>query len=101
MGFEVAPDPGDRGEPDIKLGRTGGSAVGEERRLVRDGMQVMARGSMICPECTLPISPPPRIRPKAELRCGFCDHLAPAHAFVRDGTFDTFANEVLVVARVV
>ena len=75
--------------------------IGEERRLVRDGMQVMARGSMICPECTLPISPPPRIRPKAELRCGFCDHLAPAHAFVRDGTFDTFANEVLVVARVV
>ena len=28
-------------------------------------------------DCALPISPPPRIRPRAELRCGFCDHAAP------------------------
>jgi hypothetical protein len=101
VGFEIAPDPGDRGEPDVKVGRTGGGAVGEERRLVRDGVQVLAWGSMLCPSCALPISPPARIRPKAELRCGFCDHRAPAHAFVRDDVFDTLANEVLVVARVV
>ena len=31
MAFELAPDPGDRGEPDVKQGRTGGSAVGEDR----------------------------------------------------------------------
>jgi hypothetical protein len=101
MPFELAPDPGDRGEPDVKLGRTGGSAVGEDRRLVRDGVQVLARGSMLCPECALPIAPPARIRPRAELRCGFCDHSAPAHAFVRDGVFDTTANAVTVVARIV
>ena len=100
MAFEVAPDPGDRGEPDVKLGRTGGSAVGEDRRLVRDGMQVLARGSMLCPECALPIAPPPRIRPRAELRCGFCAHVGPAHAFVRDDVHDTAANAVMVVARV-
>jgi hypothetical protein len=101
MAFEVAPDPGDRGEPDVKLGRTGGSAVGEDRRLVRDGVQVLARGAMLCPECTLPLAPPPRIRPRAELSCGFCDHTAPAHAFVRDGVRDTPANAVTVVARIV
>jgi hypothetical protein len=100
VGFEVAPDPGDRGEPDVKLGRTGGAAVGEDRRLVRDGMQVLARGSMLCPVCDLPIAPPPRIRPKAELRCGFCDHSAPAHAFVRDDVVDALGNAVIVVARV-
>jgi hypothetical protein len=100
VGFEVAPDPGDRGEPDVKLGRTGGSAVGEDRRLVRDGLQVLAQGSMLCPACELPISPPARIRPKAELRCGFCDHTGPAHAFVRDDVVDTPANAVVVVARV-
>jgi hypothetical protein len=101
MAFEVAPDPGDRGEPDVKLGRTGGSAVGEHRRLVRDGMQVLARGAMLCPECALPLAPPSRIRPRAELSCGFCDHTAPAHAFVRDGVRDTAANAVTVVARIV
>jgi hypothetical protein len=100
MAFELAPDPGDRGEPDIKVGRTGGSALGEDKRLVRDGLQVLARGALLCPACALPISPPPRIRPRAELRCGFCEHAAPAHAFVRDGVFDTAANDVRVVARI-
>ena len=95
------PQPGDRGEPDLKLGRTGGSAVGEDRRLVANGIQVLARGSLVCPGCALPIAPPPKIRPKADLSCGFCDHTAPAHAFVRDGAFDTRANEIQVVARVV
>jgi hypothetical protein len=101
MAFEITPHPGDRGEPDVKIGRTGGAAVGESRRLVRDGMQVLAHGSMLCPECALPISPPPRIRPRAELRCGFCDHGAPVHAFVRDDAFDTPGNTVMVVARVI
>jgi hypothetical protein len=100
MAFELVPHPGDRGEPDVKLGRTGGSAVGEDRRLVRDGVQLLARGSMLCPECALPIAPPPRIRPRAELSCGFCEHTAPAHAFVRDGVLDTAGNSVVVVARV-
>ena len=45
MAFELAPDPGDRGEPDVKLGRTGGSAVGEDRRLIQNGVQVLARGA--------------------------------------------------------
>ncbi len=74
MAFELAPDPGDRGEPDVKLGRTGGSAVGEDRRLVQNGVQVLARGALMCPSCALPIAPGPRVPARAELSCGFCDH---------------------------
>ena len=100
MAFEIAPDPGDRGEPDVKLGRTGGSAVGEDRRLVTDGMQVLARGALACPVCALPISPAPRIRPRAELRCAYCDHAATAVEFLREDAFDAPGNDVMLVARV-
>jgi hypothetical protein len=99
MGFEVAPDPGDRGEPDVKLGRTGGSAVGEERRVVRHGFQVLARGALVCPECELPISPAPRVKPRTPLRCGFCDHSAAAIEFLREDVYDTVGNESILVAR--
>jgi hypothetical protein len=96
----IAPDPGDRGEPDVKLGRTGGSAVGEDR-LVANGVQVLARGALVCPECALPISPAPRLRPRAELRCAYCDHAAPAVEFLHEDWFDAPANDVVLVARMV
>ena len=99
MAFEVAPDPGDRGEPDVKLGRTGGSALGEDRRVVAHGFQVLARGALVCPNCELPISPAPRIRPRAELSCGFCGHFAVAVEFLREDVYDTVANEAILVAR--
>jgi hypothetical protein len=99
MGFELAPDHGDRGEPDVKVGRTGGSAVGEDRRLVQNGAQVLARGALVCPSCTLPISPAPRIRPRATLRCGFCDHTSAAIEFLREDAIDVPANDVILVAR--
>jgi hypothetical protein len=94
----IAPDPGDRGEPGVKLGRSGGSAVGDER-LVAGGAQVLARGALACPSCSLPISPAPRIRPRAELRCGFCDHAAEAMEFLLEDVFDAPANDVILVAR--
>jgi hypothetical protein len=97
----IAPDPGDRGEPDVKLGRTGGSAVGEDRRLVANGIQVLARGALVCPTCALPISPLPRLRPRAELRCGYCDHAAAALTFLREDWLDAPGNDVVLVARVV
>jgi hypothetical protein len=100
MGFELAPDHGDRGEPDVKQGRTGASAVGEDRRLVADGVQVLARGALACPECALPISPAPRVRPRASLSCGFCDHTAEAVEFLREDVLDAPANEVVLVARI-
>jgi len=100
MGFELAPDPGDRGEPDVRQGTTGGSVVGDPR-LVHDGRQVLARGALVCPSCDLPISPAPRIPPRATLSCAFCEHTAEAMDFLRHEAFDAPANEVVLIARVV
>jgi hypothetical protein len=100
VAFEIAPQPGDRGEPDVKLGRVGGGAIGEERRLVADGVEVLAWGALVCPSCSLPLSPAPRVAPRAELSCGFCEHSAPALAFLREEVIDTPANDVALVARV-
>jgi hypothetical protein len=100
VSFELAPDHGDRGEPDVKQGRTGGSAVGEDPRLVSDGLQVLARGALVCPSCSLPISPAPRIAPRAVLRCAYCDHRDVALGFLREGAADAPANDVILVARV-
>ena len=99
MGFELAPDHGDRGEPDVKLGRTGGSAVGQDPRLVTDGRQVLASGALICPSCTLPISPAPRVRPRQPLTCAYCEHTSIALNFLREGAIDVPANDVVLVAR--
>lgn len=95
----IASDHGDPGEPDVRAGRTGGSAIGEDPRLVRNGVQVLARGALVCPSCALPISPAPRVRPRAELRCAFCEHATAAIDFVRAGDPDARANEVVLLAR--
>jgi hypothetical protein len=96
----IAPDPGDHGEPDVKLGRVGGEAVGEAK-IVNDGLQVLARGALACPACSLPVWPAPRVRPREELVCGFCDHQGIALDFLREGVFEAPANEVVLVARLV
>ena len=98
MAFEIVPDPGDRGEPDVRQGTAGGSVVGDPR-LVDHGMQVLARGALVCPSCSLPISPAPRIHPRAELSCAFCDHTAAALGFLREDVVDAPANDVVLVAR--
>ena len=99
MAFELTPQPGDPGGPE---GRTEhvDERLDERKRLVADGMQVLARGALLCPSCALPIAPPPRSRPKAEMRCGFCDHTGAVHEFVRGDVVDTAANEIRVVARI-
>ena len=99
MAFEIAPDPGDRGEPDVRQGTTGGSVVGDPR-LIDHGRQVLARGALVCPSCALPISPAPRVPPRAALRCAFCDHTAEAMEFLRHAALDAPANEVVLIARV-
>jgi hypothetical protein len=75
-------DPGDPGQPKTKLGRVDGSEAGAERRLLRDGMQILAHGALVCPQC------------------GFCDHAAAAREFVAEDVYDTLANEVYLIARV-
>jgi hypothetical protein len=96
----IAPDPGDRGEPDVKQGAVGGPAVGEHR-LVAHGLEVLARGSLVCPECSLPVWPMPKLRPREELACAYCDHKGVALDFLRENVFEAPANEVVLVARLV
>jgi uncharacterized Zn finger protein (UPF0148 family) len=100
MAFRIGPDPGDPGEPQVRIGRTGGAEAGEERRLVRDGAQVLAHGALICPECDLPLAADRRLPATGRLRCGFCDHTAEARDFIREDVYDTVSNEVYLVARV-
>jgi hypothetical protein len=100
MAFELVPPPGDPGEPEAKAGRVDGAEAAAERRLLRDGSQVLGHGALVCPGCGLPTSVGAPVPAGAELSCGFCDHAAPARAFVRENVYDTLANEVYLVARV-
>ena len=99
MAFQLLPEPGDPGEPQVRLGRTDGALAGAERRVVRDGVQVRAHGALLCPECDLPIAAAGRLPVGLEVRCGFCDHTGPAREFLAEDVFDTLANEVYLVAR--
>ena len=96
----IAPDPGDRGEPDVKQGAVGGAAV-DQHRLVANGLQVLAHGALACPACSLPVWPAPRLRPREELSCAYCDHTSIALDFLREDVIDAPANEVVLVARLV
>lgn len=95
----LTPDPGDPGEERVGTGAVGGSESLLELRLLRDGHQVIARGSLICPGCELPVSPLPKVGVGEPLDCSFCGHSAPARDFVRGRVLDTAANAVAMVAR--
>jgi hypothetical protein len=87
-------------EPVRETRKVRAADIGEERRIVRDGIERIAHGALVCPGCNLPVlieSPVPAGR---SLRCGFCDHEAPAREFVAPDVFDVLSNEVYVVARV-
>src|SRR4051794_26913075 len=99
MAFRVPADPGDPGLPEVRLGRAAGADSALERRIVRDGAQVLAHGALVCPGCGIPLAAHGALPIAAELRCGFCDQAAPARAFVAEDVYDTVANEVYVVAR--
>jgi hypothetical protein len=100
VAFHLTPDPGDPGEPQVRIGRTGGADAADERRLIRDGAQVLAHGALVCPECGLPIFPGGRVRAARRMRCSFCEHTAQTRDFLREDVYDTVANEVYLVARV-
>jgi hypothetical protein len=80
--------------------RVRAAAVTEDLRLTAHGVQALAHGSLVCPECSLPLVLGGRIAAGAPLRCGFCDTTGPARAFVRANVWDTPGNEVYLVARV-
>lgn len=72
--------------------------VAEERRVVRDGIQTLAHGALVCPSCNLPLVLDEPVHAGTEVRCGFCDHEARAREFVVADVYDTVSNEVYVVA---
>ena len=90
FGSEPAPD-----TREVKV-----ADIGEERRVVADGIQWIAHGALVCPQCNLPVVIEQSIGAGTPLRCGFCDHEARAREFVAPDVYDTVANEVYVIARV-
>jgi hypothetical protein len=94
------PQPGDPGEPEVRLGRVTGAEGADERRLVRDGMQLLAHGALVCPACALPLAVERRLPVGHPVSCGYCEHRGRARDFVREDVYDTLVNEVYVVARV-
>ena len=80
------------GDPDARC---------ELGRLATQHRSMLAHGALVCPGCGLPIAAHGQLRFAGEVRCGFCDHTAAARDFVVEDVYDTVANEVYVVARVV
>jgi hypothetical protein len=100
LAFELTPQPGKPGDAEERTTRVE-ERFDERKQLVTDGMQVLARGAMLCPSCAIPISPASRAKPRARMRCGWCNHAGLVADFVRGDVMDTTANEVQVVARIV
>jgi hypothetical protein len=68
------------------------------KRTGRDA-RALARGTLACPTCDLPVVAGGPIPIAARVRCPFCRTIHTARAFVRLDTPDTSLNEVLVTAR--
>jgi hypothetical protein len=92
-------DSGDPGEAKAQAAEGIARESHLERRLIRDGSQVIAHGSMICPECDLPLPGRPAVSASLMLTCSWCGHRAPAWALFQAGAADTPANAVSLVAR--
>jgi hypothetical protein len=100
VGFEIAPDPGEKGVPDTGTAAPGGADLGERRQVVADGFQILAHGALVCPECALPIALARRLGAGTPVECPYCEHTDRARLFLRPDVFDAVANEVYLVARV-
>jgi len=100
VGFELPADPGDPGHPNTSVGRLDESRAVTERRLVRDGVQVLAHGAFVCPSCGIPIAVSVPFAAGGRLVCGYCDYAGRAREFLAEHVYDTVTNEVYLVARV-
>ena len=72
-----------------------------DRRIARDGVQMIAHGATICPACTIPVALEGRVPAGQTIRCPFCDHEARARDFLARDVYDTVSNEAFMIARVV
>lgn len=83
-----------RGEQQTRVGD-----ISEEWRVAKHGIEVIAHGAMVCPECRAPMVVDATTPAQADLECGFCGHEARAREFLVRDVFDTVANEAYLVAR--
>jgi hypothetical protein len=89
--FEQGPLPGEQ--------RARAADVAPEWRIARHGIEVVAHGAVVCPQCSAPVvlgGPSPAAK---EITCGFCRHTARAREFLVRDVFDTVANEAYMIAR--
>jgi len=93
----IQPNSGDPGEDRATTESVGAPEV--EHRLIRDGRQVIARGSLICSECELPLPGRPAVAASTLVHCGWCGHTARARELFRPNVRDAPANGVALVAR--
>ena len=87
-------DPLQRSEEAVRV-----TDIGHERKVSRDGIEVLAHGAMVCPACDAPVVIGDRMSAWRDLGCGFCGHQAPAREFLTRDVFDTVANEAYLIAR--
>lgn len=99
MSFRITRDPGDPGADRVSSGSLGGAESQLERRLLRDGVQVIARGTLVCPECDLPLPSSPAVGAAQPLTCSWCGHTAPARELLRPGAAGAPASAARLVAR--
>jgi hypothetical protein len=76
------------------------SDLGSAYRLVQDGVEQLAHGALVCPDCSMPVRIEEPIGAGASLECGFCDESAPAREFLVRDVYDTPRNEVFLIARI-
>jgi hypothetical protein len=95
----IQPDFGDHGEDRATAGAVGADSAEFERKLLNDGQQVIAYGSLICSECELPLPGRPTVSAGSMLHCGWCGHAARARELFRANVLDAPANGVALVAR--
>ena len=69
------------------------------RKRAAHAAHALARGSLACPSCDVPVVAGGPIPIGERVRCPFCRTIHSARAFVRLETPDTTLNEVLVTAR--
>ena len=74
--------------------------LGSEHRLLRDGVEQLAHGALVCPDCTMPVSIDGPVPIGANLLCSYCEQVRPARNFLLRDVYDTAANEVNLIARI-
>jgi hypothetical protein len=89
--FERLPLPGEH--------KVRAADIRHEWQVSRDGIEVIAHGALVCPECDAPLVIAEPLPAGSYLHCGFCSHGARAREFMVRDIFDTVANEAYLVAR--